>query len=87
VSISAPDQPRATQVELTDGELVVHLEDGRTVHVPLEWFPKLRDASPEDLAAWRFIGRGVGIHWPKLDEDLSVRGLLLPERLPQRKSA
>ncbi len=87
MSISAPDQPRATRVEFSNGELVVHLEDGRTVHVPLEWFPKLRDASPDELAAWRLIGRAVGIHWPKLDEDLSVRGLLLPERLPQRKSA
>jgi hypothetical protein len=87
VSISAPDQPRATDVEVIDGELVVHLEDGRTVHVPLEWFPKLRDASPNEIADWRLVGRGVGIHWPKLDEDLSVRGLLLPQPQIQRRSA
>ncbi|HET6146224.1 MAG TPA: DUF2442 domain-containing protein [Polyangia bacterium] len=66
-----------------DGELVVELEDGRSVHVPLEWFPKLRDAAPEDLAEWRLVGHGVGIHWPKLDEDISVRGLLLPARAAQ----
>ena len=84
MSISVPEQPRAVRVEILDGELVVHLEDGRRVLVPLEWFPKLRDASPDDLAEWRLIGRGVGIHWPKLDEDLSVRALLLPQRSPPR---
>ena len=83
MSISAPDQPRALSVDVVAGELVVHLEDGRTIAVPLEWFPKLRDASPEALGDWRLIGRGVGIHWPKLDEDLSVRALLLPEHVPQ----
>jgi Protein of unknown function (DUF2442) len=83
VSISAPEQPRATGVEVVDGELIVDLEDGRSVHVPLEWFPKLRDAAPEALAEWRLVGRGVGIHWPKLDEDISVRGLLLPARAAQ----
>ena len=83
MNISAPEQPRATAVDVIDGELVVELEDGRSVHVPLEWFPKLRDAAPEDLAEWRLVGRGVGIHWPKLDEDISVRGILLPARAAQ----
>jgi hypothetical protein len=83
VSISAPEQPRATSVDVVDGELVVELEDGRSVHVPLEWFPRLRDAAPQDLAEWRLIGRGIGIHWPKLDEDISVRGLLLPAHVAQ----
>jgi hypothetical protein len=78
VSTSAPEEPRAVRVGVAGGELVVHLEDGRAVHVPLEWFPKLRSASAEDLADWRLVGRGVGIHWPRLDEDLAVRGLLLP---------
>jgi len=87
VSISAPEHPRALRVEILEGDLVVHLEDGRTVCVPLEWFPKLRDASPEALADWRLVGRGVGIHWPKLDEDLSVRGLLVPESVPQRQQS
>jgi hypothetical protein len=83
VSISAPEQPRAVRIDIVDGDLVVELEDGRSVHVPLEWFPKLRDAAPEELADWRLVGRGVGIHWPKLDEDISVRGLLLPVRAAQ----
>ena len=85
MSISAPESPRALRVEILQGYLVVHLEDGRTVSVPLEWFPKLRDASPDALGDWRLVGRGVGIHWPKLDEDLSVRGLLGPEHVPQRR--
>ena len=83
MSISAPEQPRAVSVGVAEGELIVELEDGRSVHVPLEWFPRLRDAAPEDLAEWRLVGRGVGIHWPKLDEDISVRGLLLPARAAQ----
>ena len=68
----------ASNVGVTDDELVVHLVDGRTVAVPLEWFPRLRDATPEERADWRLIGRGVGIHWERLDKDVSVRGLLAP---------
>jgi hypothetical protein len=74
-------------VEILEGELVVHLEDGRTVCVPLESFPKLRDASAEVLGDWRLVGGGVGIHWPTLDEDLSVRGLLVPESAHQRQQS
>jgi hypothetical protein len=81
VSTSVPDRPRAVSVDAKDGELVVHLEDGRTLLVPLEWFPRLRDATPAQLADYRLVGQGVGIHWPELDEDLSVRGLLLPEAM------
>jgi len=87
VSISAPEHPRALRVEVIESDLVVHLEDGRIVSVPLEWFPKLRDASPEALGDWRLVGRGVGIHWPTLDEDLSVRGLLVPETSQQRQQS
>ena len=87
MSISAPEHPRALRVEILEGDLVVYLEDGRTVRVPLEWFPKLRDASAEALSDWRLVGRGVGIHWPKLDEDLSVRGLLVPESVHQRQQS
>lgn len=74
---SKPDpQAAATRVEITSSHLRVHLADGRTLEVPLDWFPKLRDAAPEDLRVWRLIGGGVGIHWPALDEDLCVAGLL-----------
>jgi hypothetical protein len=54
----------------------VHLSDGREIAVPLEWFPTLRNATNEQRSKWRLIGKGVGIQWEDLDEDLSVEGLL-----------
>ena len=69
-------EPRAVDVSLTEVELRVRLADGREVSVPLEWFPRLRDASAEARGRWRLIGGGVGVHWTDLDEDLSVAGLL-----------
>jgi hypothetical protein len=84
---SVADQPYAERVEFRDDALVVHLTDGRSISVPLEWFPRLRDASAEDRASWRLIGRGIGIHWDRLDEDLSVRGLLVPEQTVSRRSS
>ena len=86
MSTSAPDQPRALDISFEEDELVVNFEDGRVIHVPLEWFPRLRDASPEARRNWRLIGRGIGIHWPDLDEDLSVRGLLMPQRAGMAES-
>jgi hypothetical protein len=56
--------------------LYVSLEDGREIGVPLAWFPRLAAATPEQRAHWQLIGRGIGLHWPELDEDLSVAGLL-----------
>jgi hypothetical protein len=66
----------AQQVTVTDDALVVDLIDGRTVTVPLSWYPRLAHGSPNERNHWRFIGRGEGIHWPDLDEDISVAGLL-----------
>lgn len=85
MSISVPDPPRADAVEMTDDSLIVLLTDGRTIEVPLEWFPKLRKATAEQRGNWRLIGRGIGIHWEDLDEDLSVRALLQPELKASRK--
>ena len=68
--------PTATDVEISDALLHVALADGRELAVPLVWFPRLRDTTPEQRRHWRLIGRGAGIHWPDLDEDVSVRGLL-----------
>ena len=60
-----------------DSELLhVTLADGRELAVPLKWFPRLRDATTAQRENWRFIGRGQGIHWPDVDEDISVAGLL-----------
>jgi hypothetical protein len=66
----------AQQVTVTDDALVVDLVDGRTVSVPLPWYPRLAHGTPTERANWRLIGRGEGIHWPDLDEDISVAGLL-----------
>lgn len=63
-------------VSFTDNELVVTLADARRVSAPLEWFPRLLAATPAQRANWRLIGRGVGIHWQDVDEDISVRSLL-----------
>jgi hypothetical protein len=71
--------PRATSVDCTDDELVVALSDGRTLTVPLAWFPRLLDATAAERADWRLIGSGGGIRWEALDEDSSVRGLLRGE--------
>jgi Protein of unknown function (DUF2442) len=68
----------ATAVDVTtdDSSLRVVLADGREMAVPLDWFPRLRDATREQRQNWRLIGRGHGIHWEDVDEDISVAGLL-----------
>ena len=77
MTISKTDgEPLATGVELTDSRFKVILDDGRELAVPIEWFPKLRDASAAERGNWRLIGRGEGIHWPDIDEDISVAGVL-----------
>jgi Protein of unknown function (DUF2442) len=74
----SPVKPDATAVDVTvlDDRLVVVLADGRELATPLAWFPRLLDATPEQRRNWRFIGRGHGIHWPDVDEDISVASLL-----------
>jgi hypothetical protein len=69
--------PIATHVVITDESLIVDLADGRTISVPIAWYPRLLNAGAEERNNWRFIGSGEGIHWPELDEDLSVENLLL----------
>jgi hypothetical protein len=67
-------------VEFIPDAFTVRLEDGRSLSVPLEWFPRLRDATSEQRSHGELIGPGIGIHWPDLDEDISVAGLLgLPD--------
>jgi hypothetical protein len=63
-------------VTVTDDALIVDIADGRTITVPLAWFPRLAHGAPVERGNWRLIGRGVGIHWPDLDEDISVASLL-----------
>ncbi len=68
--------PQAQNISFSEDSLVVELVDGRTVIAPLVWFPRLSEASDADRQAWEILGKGEGIHWPKIDEDLSVAGLL-----------
>ena len=76
VSILKVRVPEAVDVVVSDDTLTAELSDGRTISAPLLWYPRLVHASPEERAKWRLVGTGQGIHWPDLDEDLSVEGLL-----------
>ena len=76
--------PRATNVSTTESELIVRLADHRTIIVPLSWYPRLLKASPEQRAQYELLGEGEYIHWPQVDEDLSVRGLLRGTPAPQK---
>jgi hypothetical protein len=67
---------KIVNAEVTEDELKVELIDGRTVTVPLAWYPRLLHASPEQRANWKIAGGGYGLHWPDIDEDLSSEGLL-----------
>jgi hypothetical protein len=78
--------PRAQDVLVTEDELTVSLVDGRRVSVPLAWFPRLLHASPEQRSNWQLLGDGEGIHWPDVDEDLSVAGILRGSPAPAAKS-
>lgn len=67
---------RVRNVHFTDEALAVDLSDGRTITVPLTWYPRLLDATAEQRLHWKVSGAGYGIHWPDIDEDLSTEGLL-----------
>ena len=68
--------PYAVDVHTTADTLTVDLSDGRTISVPLGWYPRLEHATPEERSKWRLIGKGQGIHWEDIDEDISVEGLI-----------
>ncbi|MCP5407633.1 MAG: DUF2442 domain-containing protein [Chromatiaceae bacterium] len=68
--------PLAEAIQCTEDELIVSLVDGRKISAPLAWFPRLANASMEERNNWQLLGDGQGIHWPDIDEDLSVSGLL-----------
>jgi len=79
MSISAIEiaVPYALNVLVTEDTLSVELSDGRSISVPTDWYPRLIHGSHSERSNWRLIGRGEGIHWPDLDEDISVEGLLV----------
>ena len=68
--------PDAMTIEVTEDTLTAELSDGRTISVPISWYPRLVHATPEERNNWELIGTGEGIHWPDLDEDLSIEGFL-----------
>lgn len=81
MSISASDferrpAPAVTTVIVTDDAIQFELSDGRTVSAPLAWYPRLAHGTPAERARWRLVGRGEGVHWPDLDEDISIEGVL-----------
>ena len=71
---------RAEKVSVTKDELIVQLDDGRKIHVPLNWFPRLLHADLDELSRYQLIGQGEGIHWASIDEDISIEGLLAGRR-------
>jgi uncharacterized protein DUF2442 len=70
----------AQSLSVTEDALVVDLTDGRTITVPIAWFPRLAHGTEQERVNWRLIGKGEGIHWPDLDEDISVESLLAGRR-------
>ncbi len=84
-SLVVEARPRAVEVSVTDDELRVVLADGRALSVPLAWFPRLLHANSAQRQRFELLGDGEGIHWPDVDEDLSVAGLLRGTPAPARR--
>lgn len=81
-SLPQESDVRVMNVSVDDSRLIVDLMDGRTIAVPLAWYPRLANASAEQRSQWELAGGGYGIHWPLIDEDLSAEGLLRGARAP-----
>lgn len=80
-------EPAAVQVTITDEKLMVELADGRTIVVPLSWYPRLMYASPEERQNWQLLGDGYAIEWPDLDEHIGIEGLLAGRRSGESKKS
>ena len=78
---------RVLNVEVTDDTLSVDLEDGRTVSVPIGWYPRLAHGTDEERSNFKISGAGNGVHWPDLDEDIGVEGMLLGKRSSESHSS
>jgi hypothetical protein len=77
-------EPRLTNIEITDSEITAFLADGRRISIPLAWSWRLSDATPKQRQNYEIIGTGQGIHWPDIDEDISIEGMLFG--IPARRS-
>ena len=78
---------KANNVVITDDSLTVALTDGRSISAPLAWYPRLLHGTPEERKNWRLIGDAEGIHWPDLDEDVSIQNLLLGKRSSESQTS
>ena len=89
MNTAASSDPRIQELRVTAEEIIAHLVDGRVISVPLAWSWRLSEATPVERANFRLIGTGQGVHWPDLDEDLSVEGMLhgIPARRPKARPA
>ena len=85
----ASNDPRIQDVRVTADEIIAHLVDGRVISVPLAWSWRLSEATPKQRANFRLIGSGQGVHWPDVDEDISIEGMLhgVPAHRPQSRTA
>jgi len=81
----ASSEPGIQDVQITEDEIIAHLADGRVISVPLAWSWRLSEATPKQRANYRLIGSGQGVHWPDVDEDISVEGMLhgIPAQRPR----
>ena len=88
MNIAASSVPRLTSMRVTDDLIIAELEDGRTISVPLVWSWRLSEATPQQRSNIEIIGAGEGAHWPDVDEDISVHGMLagVPARPPRKQA-
>lgn len=88
MSIADNTEPRIKNIHITDQHITADLKDGRTISVPLDWSWRLSDATPEQRTNYQIIGNGLGVHWPDIDEDISVEGMLTggPARPPKQQA-
>jgi hypothetical protein len=89
MNTAASNDPRIQHVRVTEDEIIAHLADGRVISVPLAWSWRLSEATPKERANLRLTGSGQGVHWPDVDEDISVEGMLhgIPAHRPQSRQA
>ena len=89
MNTAGSNDPRIQTVRVTDDEIIAHLADGRVINVPLAWSWRLSEATPKQRANFRLIGSGQGVHWPDVDEDISVEGMLhgVPAHRPRSRPA
>jgi hypothetical protein len=87
MSIAAATEPRISEIEVTDNEIIAILVDGRRVSVPLTWSWRLLEATPQQRQRFELMGNGSGVHWPDIDEDISIAGMLrgIPARRPKQR--